>query len=356
MTTYSCYVDVAVALPLDQTYTYGVPPALAPSVMPGKRVLIPVGRRRVTGYVLGETDYRGTFAVKQILDVLDPVPLFPPEMIPFFKWVSEYYMYPLGEVIQGALPGGLNVVDLVTVAATPEGLAAFDSESPQLSPLAREVMTRLRSGPVRLKELVGRADRRIPVALVQELEDRGWLGRERRLQGGATRLRMERFAALGDQPALPSLSRARREILTMIEARREVSVGELAGLIPTAPRLVRAMADQGLVRVYEKRMYRDPFGEPIPPDEPRTLNPEQAMVVAEVGAAIGKGFCPYLLAGVTGQRKNRGVSAPRPEGDREGPFGAGAGTGDRPDLADGAAVPRPFRGCRGGAAQRPFRR
>lgn len=303
MTTYSCYVDVAVALPLDQTFTYGVPEVLAPSVAPGKRVLVPMGRRRVTGYVLGETDCRGPYAVKQILDVLDPVPLFPPRMILFFKWVSEYYMHPLGEVIQSALPGGLNFFELVTVSATPEGLAALEEASAGLSPLAREVMTRLSSGTVPLRDLAGRADRRIPAALLQDLENRGWLLRERRLRGGATRVRMERFAAVGDLPAPPSLSPARREVLAWIQERGEASVSELAERLPSAPRLIRAMAERGWVRLRDRPVYRDPFGDPIPPDQPRTLNPEQAAVAAEVGAAIGKGFFACLLAGVTGSGK-----------------------------------------------------
>ena len=303
MTTYSCYIEVAVALPVEQTYTYGVPASLSASVTPGKRVLVPFGRRRVTGYVLGETACRGTYAVKRILDVLDQIPLFPPQMIPFFKWVSGYYMYPLGEVIQCALPGGLNLFDLISLSATPEGLEAFTSEARHLSPLEREVMTRLASGACRLKDLGTRPDRRISAALIQELELRGWLVRERSLQGGATRPRMERYAALGDRPPPASLSRARTDILALLEARGEVSISDLKEHVPTAPRLIRAMEDQGLVRIYEKSLYRDPFGEPIPPDEPRVLNPEQARAVGEVDAALGKGFCPFLLAGVTGSGK-----------------------------------------------------
>jgi len=300
MTTYSCHIAVAVALPVEGTYTYGVPAALAPLATSGKRVLVPFGRRRVTGYVLGETTLSAGYVVKQILDVLDPVPLFPPRMIPFFKWVADYYMHPLGEVIQCALPGGLNVYDRLTVSATPEGLAACDTGDRHPSPLEREVMTRLKSGPCRLKELGGR---RVPAALIQTLEDRGWLVREVTLHGGAARPRMERFAArgLGTPPA--SLSRARQDILALLDVRDEMPVSEIKARVPTAPRLVRAMADQGLLRVYDKQVYRDPLGEPIPPDAPRTLNPEQSRVVAEVDAVMGRGFCPFLLAGVTGSGK-----------------------------------------------------
>jgi primosomal protein N' (replication factor Y) len=49
-------VDVAVALPVFTPFTYRVPSHLRPVVSPGLRVLVPFGRRRVTGYVLGRAE------------------------------------------------------------------------------------------------------------------------------------------------------------------------------------------------------------------------------------------------------------------------------------------------------------
>ena len=105
-------LEVAVAAPLWQTLTYlfagdknddsaGVSPV-------GKRVLVPLGNRRVTGYVLGllpEEDVG--YKLRAVIEILDPEPLFPANLIPFFRWVARYYHYPLGEVIKTALPGGL---------------------------------------------------------------------------------------------------------------------------------------------------------------------------------------------------------------------------------------------------------
>ncbi len=303
MTTYPRHIEVAVALPVDQTYTYGVPAPFSASAVPGKRVLVPFGRRRVTGYVLGDTEPRGAYAVKRILDVLDQAPLFPDGMIPFFRWVSEYYMYPLGEVIQCALPGGLNVSERVVLTATPAGCTALDAGDPPLSPLEREVLSRLKSGGCGMKELGAGAGGRITAGLIEALLEKGWLLREKFLHGATTRPRTERFVALGE-PALPTaLSKGRMEILTLLSSGREMSVAELKTHVPTAARLIRTMADQGLIHITEKSVYRDPFGEPIPPDTPRTLNREQARVVDEIETALGNGFSPYLLAGVTGSGK-----------------------------------------------------
>ncbi|MBW1813978.1 MAG: hypothetical protein JRJ39_10015 [Deltaproteobacteria bacterium] len=52
METDPTYIEVAVALPLTTTFTYSVPEEMLPFVVPGKRVLVPFGKRRVTGYIL----------------------------------------------------------------------------------------------------------------------------------------------------------------------------------------------------------------------------------------------------------------------------------------------------------------
>ena len=100
------YVEVAVALPVFKTFTYEVPEPLCSSVMVGKRVLVPFKNLQLTGYILAIRDTADVADVKKILDILDDVPLFPPSMVPFFRWIADYYLYPIGQVIKEALPGG----------------------------------------------------------------------------------------------------------------------------------------------------------------------------------------------------------------------------------------------------------
>ena len=110
------YIEVAIALPVYNTYTYSVPENLGELVSTGKRVLVPFGRRRVTGYILGQGKDENQEGIKTILDILDEKPLFPSSMIPFFRWTADYYLHPIGDVIKCALPGGLNLYDFFTIA------------------------------------------------------------------------------------------------------------------------------------------------------------------------------------------------------------------------------------------------
>ena len=68
-------VEVAIPLPLEGSFHYQVPERLVPLAVPGKRVLVPFGRRKITGYLLGEAEPSGA-ELKEVLEVLDDEPLF----------------------------------------------------------------------------------------------------------------------------------------------------------------------------------------------------------------------------------------------------------------------------------------
>jgi len=117
--------EIAVAAPLGQTLTYGQPEDFAEPLLPGLRVLVPLGRRLVTGYVLGraveDEAEQGAYTVRPVAEVLDPAPIFPAELIPFYRWVADYYHFPIGEMIRTALPGGLTAASGRRIRLTEEG-------------------------------------------------------------------------------------------------------------------------------------------------------------------------------------------------------------------------------------------
>ncbi len=118
-------VEVAIPLPLEGNFHYLVPSRLAPLALPGTRVLVPFGRRKVTGYLLGPAAPAGG-ELKEVLEVLDEAPLFTPGELEFYRWIAGYYLHPLGEVIKMALPAGINVVSRYR-CETAEGGMSWDS-------------------------------------------------------------------------------------------------------------------------------------------------------------------------------------------------------------------------------------
>jgi len=295
-------IEVAVAVPVHGTFTYNVPEDLARLVSAGTRVLVPFGRRRATGYVLGPAPPSDRADIKFIADVLDERPIFPGAMIPFLRWTAGYYKHPLGQVIETALPGGLSVSESAVFSATAAGRAAM-GDAPA-SARERGVLEALAEDGLRTRELRARLGRDFSEAVVSSLVRRGWVSREARLRGGRAKILEERRVRARDgEHDRPDLSAKKKLILAALGEAGDLAVRELNDRIPRAAAHLRALAQTGYLEIYSRRIYRDPFGEPIAPDVAPRLTAEQETVGAAVAAALGKGFHTFLLNGVTGSGK-----------------------------------------------------
>ncbi|MBW2569320.1 MAG: primosomal protein N' [Deltaproteobacteria bacterium] len=299
---YSEYIQVAVAIPVHNAFTYRVPKHLSSFVSIGKRVLVPFGKRRVTGYILGSSEPVNDKKIKCILDVLDEKPLFPSSMIPFFKWIADYYIYPVGQVIKNALPGGLNLYELTTVAITEMGEKALLDDS--VTPLQKEILSCLKQGSCQRKMVSKKLNKKIPNSLISAMEDLGLIIKKQELKGGETSSKKERYVSLirHDMPA-GRLSAQREKIIDAIKNEGEISVKKLKELVPAAPRLIKSMEVAGQIKIFTKKVYRDPFGELIKSDTAHILTDEQDKAIFKVVNCLGKGFAACLLTGVTGSGK-----------------------------------------------------
>lgn len=104
------YVDVIVPLPLEGTFTYSVPHNLAERVRFGVRVAVTFGASKVhTAIVVRVHQDKPAFNVKDIVDVIDDQPMLLEQQYQLWQWLSAYYMAPLGDVYNAALPAGLKV-------------------------------------------------------------------------------------------------------------------------------------------------------------------------------------------------------------------------------------------------------
>jgi primosomal protein N' (replication factor Y) len=135
--------DVAVPFPVDRLFTYAVPEALRGRVKPGSRVLVPFGPRRVTGYAIAERRRApGTVKLREIAALVDEEPLLTEELLDLARWMSAYYVHPLGEVLRAVLPStikgkgrpagedetkGKFPAEIEYPAFTPDQAAAFES-------------------------------------------------------------------------------------------------------------------------------------------------------------------------------------------------------------------------------------
>jgi primosomal protein N' (replication factor Y) (superfamily II helicase) len=297
------FAEVAAALPVYGTYTYSIPDHLRTLVVSGKRVLVPFGHRKVTAYILGLDDRIPEIQVKAILDILDEKPLFPQNMIPFFKWMSQYYKCPIGEVIKTALPVGLNLYEYKTIEMTRQGQYALEQNLP--SPEEAKILTILcrHSKAASIKQLKRLSKQAISPILIQGMEASGWIKSQKILKGGTTRHKMAKYVFMNDPYHSRAIGPAKEKILDAVKEHGEISLETLKEKFSSANRHVKNLQKEGILSVLLKKEYRDPLGAPIAKDCPPKLNREQENVVSKVLEKTADGFSTFLLTGVTGSGK-----------------------------------------------------
>jgi primosomal protein N' (replication factor Y) (superfamily II helicase) len=300
------FMEVAAALPVYSTYTYSIPDQIRSLAVPGKRVIVPFRNRKITAYIL-RIDFRiPDIEVKDILDIMDENPLFPSNMIPFFKWISRYYKWPIGEVIKTALPVSLNLYEYKTLEITPQGQYALEQNLP--SPNDAKILQVLirNNKAITIQHLSRLAKQDISSFLIQSMETHGWIKSGKVLQGGTTKHRMVKYVSMIDPNGSwkeKKIGPTKKKLLDLIGQHEEISMEALKKKFSMATLHVKDLQKDGLLSVRLKKEYRDPLGAPIAKDWPPKLNREQEEVVSTVLGKVKDGFNTFLLTGVTGSGK-----------------------------------------------------
>lgn len=142
-------VKVAVPCPLYKTFDYLLKPQHASkTVCAGMRVQIPFGRQKLIGIIIEEVQKSDfpTNKLKTIHAVLDETSLFTPEILNLLFWSARYYVHPLGDAVQTAMPVFLrNNID-----ATPS-LSEYWSIDPDQTIPHDEIIKSLERAPKQLQ-------------------------------------------------------------------------------------------------------------------------------------------------------------------------------------------------------------
>ncbi|WP_339133010.1 MAG: primosomal protein N' [Candidatus Electrothrix sp. GW3-4] len=327
--------EVAVAAPVFGSLTYAQPADLTISLPVGVRVLVPLRNRFITGYILAALPSPPDlpYQIKPIFERLDPAPLFPEQLIPFFRWLADYYHYPLGEVIQTALPSGLRAGSGHEIILTelghqqlPSALTSLKNRVAWMDRLLAQgrllpgtvktirtkpaLQTLLRTwqaeGWININEVIVAPKVKEKTETVVRLENelQEYLALPQNYQAAAEEGPGETL--LPSSPLVEGLKKSERKTLDLFfqhcKGRPTLPRAELTRQYSGAGKALHRLAASGLISLAEQRVYRDPFGK-VPPffPKPKSLTPEQDQAIGTLKEALDtNGFQPFLLHGVTG--------------------------------------------------------
>lgn len=118
------FADLILPLPIPNLFTYRVPRAMTDGIKIGARVIVPFGKKnsRVLTAIVARLHNTPPpkYQARYILELLDDYPLITGYQLELFRWMADYYMCCVGEVMNVALPSGLKISSQSKVQYNPD--------------------------------------------------------------------------------------------------------------------------------------------------------------------------------------------------------------------------------------------
>jgi primosomal protein N' (replication factor Y) len=309
------FVDVVPLGPIPDLLTYALPPAWVGAVSPGMRVLVPLGKRLVTGCIVALRELPPEGATpRYVADLLDERPALTPELLSLTRWMASYYVATWGETIRAALPRALQTESVQLIALTPQGEQALASD--RRTPLEAQILALLgRHRTVSLKRLQRQITAPGVRGAVQRLATEGLVTLAQRVERPTLRAPTEVVfeVAVPPEEAKALIQRLERRapqqavLLRYLLRVGQASAADLRRHLGRALHAARALTQKGVLTKAERARAAAMAwrGEAAFLDQPDvTLNPAQAEALACIcGLLQRQAFAPVLLHGVTGSGK-----------------------------------------------------
>jgi len=317
------FIEVAVPLPVTGTFTYSVPDGLADRAVVGARVLVPFGRRKVTGFVVAAGVTPAIDGVKDVVDVLDVAPVVDPPMIELTRWIADYYLASWGEVLRATLPPGINMESRRFLRATDAGREALASVTggsavSQLTERRLKVLAlvcergEVSVGHARRGAGISRGNRSDIDALVREgLVEEFEVVHPPKVEGGkeqVVRLSVTAPDALVEKEKLQRRAPKQAEALGILAGAPDTTLpAAKLGEAGVTSATVTALVKKGLAERTERSSPKLSVGqEGWGLRDEGELTPQQRSAVDLIGGRISSGeFGVVLVHGVTGSGKTR---------------------------------------------------
>lgn len=281
------FAEVLLPVPIQGTFTYSVPPAMAAGAKVGHRVVVPFGRKKFyTGIVTALTPFPPQgYEVKDIAVTLDDEPVVRHPQIKFWNWIADYYLCTPGEVYKAAVPAGLRLESETFVELHPDydpALAPVLSEREEVAlgkiigAAKKLTLDQLRTatGFQSIATVVNGLIAKGAVTIAERVIEKYRPRREHYVALTASKTDREALHAAFD--AVKGAPKQEKALLALIDLSeimrcdsdevREVSRTELLERSGVTVPILQAMARKGIIRLYIKEINRFRYtGLPVAP-------------------------------------------------------------------------------------------
>jgi primosomal protein N' (replication factor Y) len=307
------YCEVALPVPLRSTFTYAVPASFNGEELIGRRVVVPFRNRAMVGVALAVSENapgtaHGKSAIKEIAELMDPLPALPPKLVELGHWISRYYLAPIGETFRAMLPPAVELRHDRQYWLTDPGRAYLRELSEGEENTDVEIAERdfLRCIDLAGKAVSSSSLRRWPGGenAAEKFVRRGFLSAREVLRKRKTRTqKIIAWNPANAEPAKNSVEEKIRRVLTA--TRGPIPLALLAENAKVSRANVLRLEKKGLLLSWEEPLTaeEDPWETDFTPPA-NILNAEQNQALGEIWQWLVAGeFTAGLLHGVTGSGK-----------------------------------------------------
>ncbi len=284
-------------------YSYRVPDRLGSRMGPGHLVQVPFGPRMLQGIVLStERLDPGSIRLRDIADILDPLPCLTEAQLRLARWMAEYYVCSLSSAVTVMLPDGLD-----RASETLYGPIQPPAHPVRLTPAQRAfLLTMQEIGACTARRLAGELSLQDTVKQLQTLVRRGLVSRAARLGRPAVSEVAELHVELRPAATAERLSGSQRAVLDYVAAAGgQVLFDDLRDEMGVDRAAIARLEKRGIVVMTQRPARRDPLAHrTITPSSPLMLTCEQRAVFQPIEESLTKrDGAIFLLHGITGSGK-----------------------------------------------------
>ncbi|MDN5350088.1 MAG: hypothetical protein PWQ54_1484 [Bacteroidales bacterium] len=312
------FADVIIPLAVPGTFTYRIPFVLNDQVAVGMRAIVQFGRKKIIAGVISRVheEIPKSFSPKYILDLLDERPVVVEKQLQFWKWIKEYYLCNLGEVMQAAMPSALKLSSETMIQLSDQ----YTTDKHQLNENEFLIIEALELQPkITLSEVSKILGIQKVMPIIRNLIDRGLVITEEEVK---EKYQQKKESVISLRKAFHNHS-ALQELMNQLEKRAykqlelllsylsmaplggnvtEVSAAVLLKKANASHAQLKALVDKGIFTQSKKVISRlDQYTADLHPDDIE-LTPAQLLALDEIRTGItGKGV--VLLHGITSSGK-----------------------------------------------------
>ena len=307
-------VEVALPVPLYETFTYYIPENLKDLLEIGCRVVVPFGKSAKIGVVTGFPETTDLENIRHIIDKADTDPPLNPNVLELCRWITEYYACPIGETLSAAHPAGMlaeskKIVRLITS----EGddflrLEGFDID-------IAEIIERLKiKKSILLKTLRKQYPGKAIFPRLMNLQRRGIIEIVNDIPVSSLKPKTEKIVSLNSEISNDDLDtliaerelRAPKQAVAIRYLRNFSSITKKILMTETgvSSNTLKTLAAKNIIVESEHELIRE-SGRDLDEEIVKIVHTNyQSEAIKSIKSKLGKDkFAPFLLHGVTGSGK-----------------------------------------------------